>query len=91
MEEFFNDFMKFVKEDQQKIRNIQCHKNWLVKNDEYFKNYYENNIKNENYYCHCCKKEYNINNVLRHQKTVKHKNNQLIYDNELNKRLNINH
>lgn len=78
MEEYFNDFMKLVKH-QTKIENIiKSKKKWVNKNSEYFKNYYKNISKINEFECVYCNKKYNITHKSRHEKTKKHKKNLLL-------------
>ena len=39
---------------------------------EYYKQYYENKLKYQNFICDFCKREFNITNKSRHLKTKKH-------------------
>jgi len=81
MEEYFNDFMKLVKH-QTKVENIiKSKKNWISKNQDYFKNYYKNNSKDNIIECEFCNKKYNITHKTRHEKTKKHKKNLLNFNN----------
>lgn len=64
---------------QQSIINKQLKqarfKNFCLQNPDYFKLYYQNNLKEQYFYCVACKHEYLTTHKARHIKTNKHKKN----------------
>jgi len=56
-------------------------KQFCERNPDYFKKYYENNLKDSYFYCYCCKKEYLTTHKSRHTKTKKHMKNEITYIN----------
>jgi len=68
--------MNNIIEEERKKSNF---KKFCIKNPTYYKDYYLNNLKYEYIYCYCCNREYLKTHKARHEKTIKHHNNKMLY------------
>lgn len=69
--------MEKIQEKKEKKNNSQ--KKWLLKNEDYYNNYWNDKLKNKKIYCIYCNCETSITHKARHNKSIKHIHNQNIY------------